>query len=221
MSGLLAIATEALWVRALVLSFNGTVYVFAIILTAYLLGIGGGSLLLARLRRFVKREVLLLGLLYLTIAVGGLLAMLMFPRFGDMAASMRQSGMISGWASHVTAVGFMALVAMLPSTLAMGASLPLLIGLADIPQHEGREAGRLYGLNTFGGIVGSLLGTFALLPWLGLSGALIALAAGYLVFVRRAGDVGTDADPASVPHGRSGAGRGGPWIRRALSRSER
>jgi len=189
-TGFLAIATEALWVRALVLSFNGTVYVFAIILTAYLLGIGGGSLLLARLRRFVKREVLLLGLLYFVVALGGLLAMVLFPRFDAMATAMRRSGLITGWASNVSAMGFMALLAMLPSTLAMGASLPLLIGLADIPRHEGREAGRLYGLNTFGGIAGSLLGTFALLPWLGLSASLLALAGGYLALLALLGMTG-------------------------------
>jgi spermidine synthase len=180
-TGFLAIATEALWVRALVLSFNGTVYVFALILTAYLLGIGGGSLLLARLRRFVKCEVLLLGLLYLIVALGCLLAMVLFPRFASMSAAMRGSGLISGWASNISAMGLMAMLAMLPSTLAMGASLPLLIGLADIPKHEGREAGRLYGVNTFGGIAGSLLGAFVLLPWLGLSLALLALAGGYLL----------------------------------------
>ena len=179
-SGLFAIGTEVLWVRALVLSFHGTVYVFATVLAAYLIGIGAGSLLLARLRRRVKHELNLLALLYVTIAIGSFVAMIIFPHLGAWSKALTDAGIVNGWGSHSIAVGLMALLAMLPATLAMGASLPLLIGLVNIKQHESRSAGMLYGLNTLGGILGSLLATFTLMPVLSLSGALMTFVVGYL-----------------------------------------
>jgi spermidine synthase len=182
-SGLLAIGTEVLWVRALVLSFQGTVYIFALVLTAYLIGIGWGSLLLTLLRRWIKREIILLGLLYSFIAASCLAAMFLIPRFSGWTDQLQSAGQVKGWGEYILATGGMALLAMLPATLAMGASLPLLIGLADRPSRESRTAGTLYGLNTLGGIMGSLLATFGLMPWLGLSGALLAHAGGYLVLV--------------------------------------
>lgn len=182
-SGLLAIGTEVLWVRALVLSFFGTVYVFAMVLTAYLVGIGSGSLLLAFLRRRVRSEVKLLGTLYFAVGLFCIVAMALFTQLYGWGEGLRQSGVVTGWGSHIVAVGGMALLTMLPATLAMGASLPLLIGLSDVRGREGRTAGMLYGVNTLGGIVGSLAATFVLMPWLGLSGALMALAAGYFALV--------------------------------------
>lgn len=182
-SGLLAIGTEVLWVRALVLSFQGTVYIFAVVLTSYLIGIGCGSLLLTMMRRFVKREIFLLGVLYLFIALSCYAAMFFFSQFTDWASRLRDAGIVRNWGSHIIATGGLALLAMLPATLAMGAGLPLLIGLADIPKKEGRTAGTLYGLNTLGGIGGSLLASFGLMPWLGLSGALMVLAVGYMALI--------------------------------------
>ncbi|MCH7548467.1 MAG: hypothetical protein IH969_02850, partial [Candidatus Krumholzibacteriota bacterium] len=190
-SGLLSIGTEVLWVRSLVLSFQGTVYVFAVVLTSYLIGIGAGSLLLASLRRFVRNEVSLLRYLYLGIGLSCVLAMILFPNFGHWSEAMRNAGVVKSWGTHIFTLSGLALLAMLPATLAMGASLPLLIGLADIPRREGRTAGTLYALNTFGGIAGSIGASFVLMPRLGLSGALMLHALGYLVLFAVIGIVRT------------------------------
>jgi spermidine synthase len=182
-SGLFAIGIEVLWVRTLALSFPATVYVFSVVLTAYLIGIGSGSLLLNRLRRALKNEIHLLGSLYFWIALSCLGAMIVFPHLGEWGLGLLKGEVLKSWGAHIASIGGMALLTMLPATLAMGASLPLLIGLSDIPRRESRTAGRLYGLNTFGGIVGSLLATFGLMPWLGLSKALLLLGSGYLALV--------------------------------------
>ena len=47
-SGYLSIAIEVQWVRALALSFPATVYVFALVLSAYLVGIGAGAIVVGR-----------------------------------------------------------------------------------------------------------------------------------------------------------------------------
>ncbi|MEO1270626.1 MAG: hypothetical protein AAFX99_21255, partial [Myxococcota bacterium] len=57
-SGFLGIAIEVMWFRGLALAFPGTVYVFALVLSAYLVGIGLGSLLVGGWFRARKPTVM-------------------------------------------------------------------------------------------------------------------------------------------------------------------
>ena len=59
---------------------------------------------------------------------------------------------------------------LLPPTLCMGATLPLLVGVvATSPDETGLQVGRLYGANTLGAVLGAVLAGFTLLPTLGLA----------------------------------------------------
>jgi spermidine synthase len=58
---------------------------------------------------------------------------------------------------------------MLPPTICMGATLPLLARFAaNTPDSAGQTVGRLYGANTLGAVLGVALSGFLLLPLLGL-----------------------------------------------------
>ncbi len=180
-SGLAAIAIEVQWVRALSLSFPATVYVFALVLAAYLTGIGLGSAGIARLYRTKAPRPRDLWLAYVFTGLGCLVALNVLPRVGPWSLELL-SGALPNWSAYVGWVGTISVLTMLPATVAMGAALPILVGLA-----AGRGprvtsmAGRIYGLNTLGGVVGSLAGTFWLMPALGLSRSLALLGLAYLV----------------------------------------
>ena len=59
---------------------------------------------------------------------------------------------------------------LLPPTLCMGATLPLLARLATASTAAtGATVGRLYGVNTLGAVTGTALAGFVLLPSLGLA----------------------------------------------------
>lgn len=177
-SGLLAIGVEVLWTRALALSFPATVYVFAVVLAAYLFGIASGALLLPRLtQRFAPLPLLVT--LYLLAGVGVLASGLAFPRLAGWFYELVAAGAITRWQGWISGIGLTSLIAMLPATWAMGAALPLLIGLATAEGPRSRVAGRLYMLNVLGGVFGSLLTTFWLMPAVGLSRAITLLAVAY------------------------------------------
>lgn len=180
-SGALAIAIEVLWTRALALAFPGSVYVFTVVLAAFLAGIGGGSLILrAAARRWRLRWRALAGA-WAVCGLGGLAAMVLFPRLYGWCIDLLAGGHLPSWPWYMGAVSGLSLLAMLPATLAMGVALPLLIGAMSGRGDDTSVAGQVYGLNTLGGVLGSLVGVFVLMPELGLSAALLWLAVGYLV----------------------------------------
>lgn len=193
LSGVIAIAVEVQWVRALSLTFPATVYVFAMVLAAYLVGIGLGSSAIARLHRLRSpRPPELMGA-YVIAALGCLLALNLLPALGPWSLGLLADGTLGSFGSYLGWIGGSAVLVMLPATLAMGAALPVLVGLA-----AGRGsavpalAGRIYAANTLGGVLGSLAGTFWLMPTLGLSRSLATLALAYvaLALVVPAGDEG-------------------------------
>ena len=58
---------------------------------------------------------------------------------------------------------------LLPPTICMGATLPLLARfLTDRAEEVGTQVGRLYGANTLGAVLGTAAAGFWLLPVLGL-----------------------------------------------------
>lgn len=180
-SGFLAIAIEVMWVRAWSLSFPVTVYVFALVLAAFLVGIGLGSLALGRTHRRRAPDPGTLAVLYLLVAFGSLATQALIPLLMPWSISMFTDGVIQSWGMYVAWVGTVSVLLMLPATLAMGAALPLLIGVSSGGAGASRTAGRLYSLNTVAGLVASLSATFWLMPWLGLSRGLTICALGYLV----------------------------------------
>ena len=180
-SGFLAIATEVLWTRAFALSFPATVYVFALILSAYLLGIGGGSLAVARATRARAPRPGWLWALYVAVGGGSALLLSLLPQLGPWSLGLLSTGSITTWNGWLAWIGGASVLAMLPATVAMGAALPVLIGLATRDsENAGAVAGRLYALNTVSGVAGSLIATFLLMPAVGLSTSLLLCAVGYL-----------------------------------------
>lgn len=180
-SGFIAIAVEVQWVRALALSFPATVYVFALVLAAYLVGIGAGSSVISRVfkHRSPRPRTLLVG--YVLAGLGCLLALNLLPQVGPWSLERLSSGSIETFNGYLAWVGGISMLCMLPATVAMGATLPLLVGLATGKDSDATTvAGRIYGANTFGGVVGSLAGAFWLMPTLGLSRSLALLALAYL-----------------------------------------
>ena len=79
----------------------------------------------------------------------------------------------------------LALILLLPATIAMGASLPVLSrAFGQGNDWPATEVGRLYTVNTAGAVLGPLLAVFAFFPLVGLTRTLyLAAAADLLVFV--------------------------------------
>jgi spermidine synthase len=168
-SGVAALLYEIAWTRSLVLSLGSTVHAFTLILTAFILGLALGSALAALLLPRLRDLPTSLGIVQ--IAIGGL-AIALLPALGDLplriaplAESMRQDygSMLATQTQYI-------LLFVLAPALFMGAVFPLAIRLASgSDRGVGRAVGAVYTANTLGSIVGSLAGSFLLVPLVGLA----------------------------------------------------
>jgi len=158
--GFTSLAAEVLWSRFLTLLVHDTVHTWAITLTVVLLGIVLGSWLVGRFADRRRDPALLLGTLLGLAAVSTVLLPYLPVNFlrglGDQALPF--------------------LVVLLPPAIFAGACLPAALRLVAVsPKLVGLDVGRLIALNTGGGILGSLLAGFVLLPGLGLQISLLVI----------------------------------------------
>lgn len=162
--GAAALILEISWTRFFGMILLRTEYVLAIILAVFLIGIGAGSLLARHL--FHALWFSLLPVIAATFAIMSLL--LLSP-----VSAWVEAEKFSSLANALVSQGIAIAVLTLPVTLVLGAWLPLLSKRLDAGDHSGAW---LYGANSLGAGLGSLLAGFVLIPALG-SSATIVLAA--------------------------------------------
>ena len=184
LSGFAALGNEVVWTRFLTLLIDNNVYTYTLTLTVILLGIVLGSLFATRIKPDFKRNTSLFGALQI---LSGLLTfgIIMAPAEIVWINFMEQvgTGLLS---QQLILIG----IVMLVPSIMVGMAFPIGIRLANSSASGiGAEVGRLSALNTFGGIAGSLLIGFLILPRLGLENAVAltsvcSVAAGFLVWAK-------------------------------------
>jgi spermidine synthase len=193
LSGAAALVYQVAWQRVLALHSGVGAYSVAIIVAAFLAGLGLGSL------------------------AGGALSARLTPRsaliaFAAVEGGVGVFGAASGWLyydvlyEHGAALyarlwraGLLHFFALLVPTALMGMSLPLLVrATVRAPEAAGRIIGLLYGLNVAGASLGALATPWVLVRLLGIRGALVIAAtanlavalAGLWAGARRQAEVG-------------------------------
>src|SRR6478735_856184 len=180
LSGAAALIDEIVWSRQLVLVFGNTTQAVSAILAGFFGGIAIGSYVDGRLADRVKNRLHMYRLLELALAVVVVLTPFTFRLINGLYRDIYPSLEASPGALALLRVT-MAVLALSPATIMMGATLPTLT------RHLARDASlsgafsRLYAANTIGAIVGTTLAGFILIELLGLSGALAVGAACSLV----------------------------------------
>ena len=182
-SGGLSLAYEVAWTRVLAQVIGSSTYAFSMILGGFLLGVGAGSLLLGRWKG--RDEAGLWGFSAAELGIGATAALVvpLLVRLPEL--QLRGFAFVESMRGVlVLQFGLCLLVVLLP-TLFMGATFPLVAGfVARRARDVGRDVGRLYAGNTVGGIVGSMLAGFVVLPALGTQKTLLlALGGNVLVAV--------------------------------------
>jgi spermidine synthase len=176
LSGFAALVDEVAWTRVLGLVVGPTTYAFTLMLTSMIVGLGLGAALGARLA--AKRIVTINALAWIEIAVG-VTSLGIVPAFGRMPVwigqivtkYVEQFGMIQG----IEFLIFFALM-LFPTTL-LGMTFPIASRLyAKSDSLLGSEVSAVYAFNTVGGILGSLIAGFLLIPLIGSQWALVVAA---------------------------------------------
>jgi spermidine synthase len=204
LSGALALVYQLAWVRVFSLEFGSTTLSVATVVSVFMGGLAAGALWGGRIGERSRNPLRVYGFLELGLTGYVLASPATFPLV--MVT-------VGGWAApfgtdfgQTTAVRFfVATLLILPPTLLMGATLPLLS--AWLARHSGAGSFRattLYSWNTIGATLGAFSGGFLLLPKFGLQSS-VFLAAGLNLSIAlislslsiRNSSIGRDADKSS------------------------
>lgn len=178
-TGAVSMGLEVLASRCLSLIFGASLQAFAIVLMAFILGIGLGSAVIAtRQRKEWPKETMTIVLVLAASAWIGLLVY-NIETLVDLYRHAR-TGLNSnstGYFYHQVLAGFFAMLVLGVPAAALGSVLPLWIrALSSNSELLGERVGRLLTWNTLGAVGGVLLTGFVLMPRLGLRGSFATLA---------------------------------------------
>ncbi|MCK1386144.1 fused MFS/spermidine synthase [Bradyrhizobium sp. 21] len=172
-SGFPALIYQLTWQRSLFRIFGVNTESVTIVVTAFMLGLGLGSLAGGWLsKRDSIKPMLLLGIIELATAAFGLVSLAIFDLVGRLTADM-----------SLPAIAVINLLLVLLPTLMMGATLPILVSyLVGMSGRIGSAVGTLYFVNTLGAGTACLVSAVLIFPFIGMQGA-IMIAAGINVAV--------------------------------------
>ncbi len=150
---------EIAWTRVLVMIVGGSTYAFTLILLVFLLGIGLGSVLVAR-RSGARAETAAAAAL--AQGLTGVGAGLLFMFFGLLPAYIIAVFQIPalGAVPRLLLMGLAVGAVVLIPAIGMGMSFPLLAELTARDRASGEDVGGAYALNTLGSILGATLTGF-------------------------------------------------------------
>jgi spermidine synthase len=177
LSGAAGLVYEVVWARQLVLVFGNTTQAVSAILTGFFGGMAIGSVVGGRLADKVRNPLRLYGILEVALVAVVLATPLTFRLIHEV-----YRGAYGGLENSPTLLAFvrfaLAILALAPATVMMGATLPTLTRhLSRGHDHLSAAFGRLYAANTLGAIVGTLSSGLVLIELLGLTGAMLVGAA--------------------------------------------
>lgn len=165
LSGFASIGYEIVWTRYLSLPLANTRYTYTIILTVFLLGNALGSIIFAPLFDKIKNISRFFG--YLEIGIG-FFSFILVPIVYFLTIRFKYSLLLNDF--------LICSVLMLVPTTLMGATFPTVVKILTLDTSLiGYSTGKLYAINTFGNITGSLITGFLLLPSFGIKTSLVIL----------------------------------------------
>jgi spermidine synthase len=185
-SGFASVAYEVVWFRLISCFSVPSVYCFSAMLATYLFGLVLGALiasgLLARRR---DQHMIYFARVQLLTATAALVSLAVLGRsrnitlwFAELEGSLGMSETVSSLLSGALPIVGLSLAVLLVPTIVIGVGFPIAVDLVtNRLGRVGRRVGTLYFLNTTGGVLGSLVAGFALIPWLGSQNGLLAVAA--------------------------------------------
>jgi len=175
-SGFCGLALEVLWTRLLVIIFLGTTYAFTTMLATLLCGIAAGSAAASAVVDRCRHQTFLFGIVEMLL---GIACLLMLAVFAGLPGRLQEFQVSLGfdWRRLLQAKFVLAFSVLFAPTFLFGMTFPLVVKALAVGRPKlGRDVGRLYSVNTFGGVAGSLAGGYLLIPLLGTHRGLVLLA---------------------------------------------
>lgn len=168
-SGVSGLMYEVIWLRKLTLIFGNTAFAVSTVLAAFMAGLGFGSLWFGRLVEG-RQDRALIWFVWLEVGIGvfGLISLPLLDAFGPLYVWLHQAFGTTGYVMGLVRL-VCAFVALLPATLLMGATLPVLCRYFIRDDRSlGSIVAKLYGANTLGAMAGCFAASFLLIGTLGM-----------------------------------------------------
>ena len=164
-SGFVTISTQVAWTRMLAMIIGSSTYAFSIVVALFLMGLSGGSYVIARrnLSAILRETVLKVEL---STAASIFLSLLIANKIPALLVNTGVRLNINSWAGLLTLqILSVALLILLPAFL-MGMVMPLVLVWAGTkPEDQSVQlVGRSYAVNTIGAIAGAFVAGFVLIP---------------------------------------------------------
>ncbi len=166
---------QIVWIRMLSMVLGSSVQSFELMLSAFILGLALGAFIIkSKIDRFAKGEnvFVIVQLLMGTFAIVSLLVYNNTFRIMEWLLGVIQRDqegyLIFNISSHVIAY-----LVMLPATICAGIILPLIIKMIQQNGHGEEAIGKVYALDTAGGIIGIVAAVYILMPQFGLKFLLV------------------------------------------------
>jgi spermidine synthase len=189
LTGFCALIYEISWVRQATLAFGVSIYAYSVVLAAYMGGMALGSYLIGIWADQHKRPLALFAWLQFGLAILGLLTPFLLDGMASFYATLARS--LEAGLAVLTAIRVaLALLALTPPSLFIGATLPLMSRIfARQRGLVGRDIGWLYAVNTLGSMLGCLLTATFFLRILGLRETVLLASLICLVVAALAGSI--------------------------------
>ncbi len=188
LSGLTALSYEVVWTRILSMVLGSTVYAFATMLCAFLMGLAiGGAIYAAYEKKSkilkIEKQITLYGY---TQAAIGLSVLLLIPVFGFLPIVFLNLFNVVGdnFTLFQGAQFLLVFAVMIIPTTLFGITLPLACSIYrnNYKNHKknsipgtGISVGRIYSADTIGAVIGTLATGFALIPLIGIQRTVITI----------------------------------------------
>ncbi|MEZ5582772.1 MAG: fused MFS/spermidine synthase [Candidatus Competibacteraceae bacterium] len=166
-SGFAGLGYEIVWTRLLVVSLGHELIAVLAVLAAFFAGLALGAFALGEFLRRTANPARWYAILEIIIGLWAVALVWLIPFFNEAVPHWigEQPTPLAHWGIAFGAT----LVLLLPSTAAMGATLPALERIYGRLFGTGNHVGSVYAANTFGAVAGTVLTTFILAPALGYS----------------------------------------------------
>jgi spermidine synthase len=157
-SGCAALIYEVVWLQMLSLIVGSSAISLGVVLGTFMGGMCAGSLLLSRYVSRQQHPLKVYAKLEAGIGVCGLLILLLLPLIAKLYVAIGLGGF-----PGLLLSGVFCIIALLPPTLLMGATLPAISRFVETTPRGVSWLGFFYGGNIAGGVVGCLLAGYYLL----------------------------------------------------------
>ena len=160
LSGISALLYQLIWQRALLTIFGSNIESVTVVVSAFMLGLGIGSIAGGAISKRPGAQLLLIfAAVEIAIGVYGAFSLHLFHWVGNFTAN-----------SGTFQTGLLTLTLIIIPTLLMGSTLPLLVAhCVNTSRNVGHSVSTLYFVNTLGAGIGALLAAFVFLGMLGLT----------------------------------------------------